>query len=108
MSQSAPAGAQLDRITAFFGSYTGEVVFASARGLEKRDLDVTIQKDGGGFSIEWTTVSERATGKAKIKSRFVAFGPPDSTGIRLPADSIDRFGAPVVLNPFKGRPLLPA
>lgn len=108
MSQSEPAGAQSDRISAFFGSYTGEVVFASAHGLEKRDLDVTIQKEGRGFSIAWTTVSQRARGKTKTKSHFVAFGPPDNTGIRLPAGSIDRFGAPVVLDPLKGRPLLSA
>ena len=49
MSQSAPAGAQSDWISDFFGSYTGKVVFASARGLEKRDLNVTIQKEGRGF-----------------------------------------------------------
>ena len=108
MSQSALAGARSDRINAFFGSYTGEVVFASTRGLEKRDLKVTIQREGRGFSIEWTTISQRATGKLKTKSHFVAFGPPDSTGIRLPVGSIDRFGAAVALDPLKGHPLLSA
>jgi len=104
--QPVAAPAQSGGITPFLGSYTGQIVFTSARGLEKRDLDVTIQREGRGFSVEWTTISQRATGKTKTKSHFVAFGPADRTGVHLPAGSIDRFGAKVAIDPLKGRPQL--
>ncbi len=106
MVNAASSLAQSKGVSAFLGSYTGQIVFTSARGLEKRDLDVTIQREGRGFSVEWTTVSQLASGKTKSKSYFVAFGPADRTGVHLPIGSIDRFGAKVAVDPLKGRPQL--
>lgn len=98
------AAAQDNRIAPFLGQFVGQIVFGTDRGLEKRELDVTIRREGAGFSVEWSTIAQKAGGKIKTRTHFVAFGKPDRRGIYLPTGKVDRFGANVVVDPLKGGP----
>jgi len=100
------AGAQDARIAPFLGTYVGEVVFATDQGLEKRELDVRIQAEGDGFSVQWSTVRQKIGGKVKKSTHFVAFGNPDRNGVFLPKGSIERFGEKIAIDPLQGRPQL--
>ena len=100
------AGAQDARIAPFLGTYVGEVVFATDQGLEKRELDVRIQAEGDGFSVQWSTVRQKIGGKVKKSTHFVAFGNPDRNGVFLPKGSIERFGEKIAIHPLQGRPQL--
>ncbi len=97
------ADAQDARIAPFLGTYVGEVVFATDQGLEKRELDVRIQPEADGFSIQWSTVRQKIGGKVKKSTHFVAFGNPDRNGVFLSQGSIERFGEKIAIDPLKGR-----
>ncbi|MCH7744724.1 MAG: hypothetical protein IIC84_01455 [Chloroflexi bacterium] len=52
-------------LDAFFGSFDGQTVFATDTGLNKRDVNVVIRPRGKGFSLAWTTITQKTTGKIK-------------------------------------------
>ena len=97
-AQSTPA------IQPFLGVYAGQTVFASDAGYSKRDMNVMIEREGQGFLLEWTTVTQKANGKDKTKTHTVAFQPSGRPGIYQPVGKIDRFGNKVPLEPLKGDP----
>ena len=84
----------------FIGQYTGQTVFASDKGLTLRDLDVVITRDGPGFAVGWTTVTQKPSGKVTRKKYITAFRPTDKTGVYLPADQVRG----IKLDPLKGEP----
>jgi hypothetical protein len=93
----------------FVGEYEGQVVFTTAAGLSKRDLLVVVRREGDGFSLEWTTETQRPDGRIKSDRYFVAFKPATGKpGFYIPTDKIDRLGARVPLNPIEGDPQLVA
>jgi hypothetical protein len=93
----------------FVGDYTGQVVIGTANGLEKRDLDVSVRRETEGFSLEWSTETQRPDGRIKSDRYFVAFKPiANRPGHYLPTDRIDRFGKRFPINPLDGDPQLTA
>jgi hypothetical protein len=107
----APAAAQtrLGDYSPFVGEYVGQVVITTPTGLSKRDLIVVVRRESEGFSLEWTTESQRPDGRIKSDRYFVAFKPAaGKPGYYLPTDKIDRLGARVPLNPLEGDPQLVA
>ncbi len=88
----------------FIGEFTGQVVYAVPAGLAKRDLEVTIRRERGGFSLKWTTISRRASGKLKRAEHFVAFAPAKRPGFYAATDRIDRPGARIPIDPLAGDP----
>jgi hypothetical protein len=91
-------------IKAFYGTFVGQTVFESDKGLTKRDLNVTIAPNDGGFSIRWTTITQRPDGSFKRKQHTVAFRPTRRKGIYSSAMQVNKFGAEVPLDPMSGDP----
>ena len=93
----------------FVGDYTGQVVIGTANELEKRDLDVSVRRETEGFSLEWSTETQRPDGRIKSDRYFVAFKPVATRpGHYIPTDKIDRFGKRFPINPLEGDPQLTA
>jgi len=69
-------------ITAFVGTFAGTGVAETFDNIyapeSVRDLDVTIARAEGGFSVTWTTVVRSAGGKVKRKTETLDF---TSTGV---------------------------
>ena len=93
----------------FVGDYTGQVVITTPTGLARRDLDVIVRRESEGFSLEWSTETQRPDGRIKSDRYFVAFKPAaNRPGYHLPTDKIDRFGKRIPINPIEGDPQLVA
>ncbi len=95
----APAAAKNLKLDAFFGTFKGSGVAENKDslyfGVTVRDLDVTIQKAGEGFNIEWTTVIRRGGNPSKPnvrrKTQRMMFVPTQSAGVyksTTPADPL--------------------
>lgn len=87
------------KLDAFFGTFKGSGVAENKDslyfGVTVRDLDVTIQKAGQGFDIEWTTVIRRGGNPNKPnvrrKTQKMMFVPAQSAGVyksTSPADPL--------------------
>jgi hypothetical protein len=70
---AAPAFAQNDDFTPFLGSYTGHVVIDGSKGPETRNLIVLIEREGEGFAVRWSTITEKPSGDSKEDSYFATF-----------------------------------
>ena len=68
----------------FIGEFTGQVVYAGPAGLAKRDLEVSIRRERGGFSLIWTTISRRASGKLKRPNISLPSRPPSGLDFTPP------------------------
>ena len=82
--------AQANDIAKFFGHFKGSGISENADSIyfavSVRDLDVVITPvDGGGFSIDWTTVTREGgdpdNPKVKKKQTTIAFHPTDRPGV---------------------------
>ena len=93
--------ADIDR---FLGTYTGEAEFVFDGKPEHRDMSVTIESAGKGFSVTWTSVSTRSDGRKKTKTYTVEFRPSDRPHIFGAATKMNVFGKKVPLNPLAGEP----
>lgn len=84
----AGASAKDLNLAAFFGTFKGSGVSENRDslyfGTTIRDLDVTIQPAGKGFTIEWTTVIRRGgdpkNPKVRQKAQTMAFQPASKGG----------------------------
>ena len=92
----------------FVGDYSGQVVIETPTGLAKRDLDVIVRREKDGFSLEWSTETQRPDGRIKSDRYFVAFKPAARQGYYAPTDKIDRFGKRIPIDPIAGDPQLMA
>ena len=81
---AAPGALAADiKLAGFFGTFKGNGVSENRDslyfGVTVRDLDVTIEPAGKGFSIEWTTVIRRGgdpkNPKVRSKTQRMAFQP---------------------------------
>lgn len=90
-------------IQPFIGDYTGHSI-ASESELDKRDLGVSIKKKKKGFSVTWTTITQRASGKTKKKTYSIDFQSTKRDSIYASAMKTDVFGGRVPLDPIKGDP----
>ena len=85
-----PAAAKGDLpLQTFFGVFQGSGIAISQDAIyapeTARDMDVTIQQAGDGFTVDWTTVSRSAAGEIKRKSESLTFR-PDANGSRYITD----------------------
>jgi hypothetical protein len=102
---AAPVQAQDKPFSAFFGEYEGSSISSTEQGLSKRDLSVSIQPKGNGFTLKWTTITHKADGKAKRKSYSIDFRPSGRANIFASAMRRNKFGASIPLRSAEGRAL---
>lgn len=94
-------------VSAFVGDYVGEAMVVSVDGTEAhRDMSVQIRETKKGFSVAWTTITHKPTGKTKEKSYLIEFVPTDRHGIYSAAMRRNVFGHEVQLDPMKGEPFV--
>ena len=93
-----------DAIEAFYGTYVGQAVLEKNGEVSKRDLNVVIKPFRKGFTVEWTTVSQKKGGETKRASYNINFRPTKRDGIYESAMKINKFGKGVPLDPIKGDP----
>ena len=89
---------------AFFGEYEGEAVTDYDGELSKRDLRVKISPTESGFTVNWVSVTKRASGKLKRKEYTIDFYPTRRNNIYRSGERKDMFGNAVPLDPMKGDP----
>lgn len=90
----------LDR---FFGEFVGRTISERDRGLDERDLSITIAPgEKNGFSLAWTTTISRADGTTSRKSYQIKFQPSERENIYSAGMQRNYFGGWVPLDPMKG------
>ena len=98
---SAPAQASFER---FVGNYEGKAVVGGSGEIQARDISVTIRNKGNGFTLAWTAVMHKASGKTKRKEFEINFLPSKRDGLYRSAMRKNLFGQPVPMDPMKGDP----
>jgi len=100
----AGAAAADQAIENFYGEYTGRTLFAGAKEIKARDINVKIKEIRRGFNISWSTVTVRKGAKAKRKSYSIDFRKTKRGGIFQSAMRKDVFGNRAPNDPMKGDP----
>ncbi|MBY5932646.1 hypothetical protein KUV51_06515 [Tateyamaria omphalii] len=101
----ALAGAARADIAPFVGSYTGSAEVVQVDGTTvPRDMSVEISQSRYGFTVTWTSVTYRASGKVSEKSYTVDFVPSGRGQVYAAAQKKNVFGHEVQLDPMKGEP----
>jgi hypothetical protein len=90
--------------SAFFGTFQGMSIGENAEGLAPRDLQVTIEPLGQGFTITWETVSRGTGTSSSAKVYAIDFEPTPRAGIFTSKVRLDKFGNRVPLDPMRGEP----
>ena len=89
----------------FFGRYSGSAELETAEGGSvPRDMSVAIERAGDGFSVSWSSTSQRADGVQRRKSYTIPFQPTERPGVYAAAMERNVFGHAVQLDPMKGEP----
>ena len=96
--------AAADPIEAFYGHYTGEADEMIKGETAKRNLDVLIGPYKKGFTVEWTTMIHRASGKTKTANFSINFKRMSKKGLYRSAMRVNAFGQEVPLDPLDGNP----
>ncbi len=104
MAVAATAPAAPSEIEAFFGEYEGEAVADHDGELRKRDLRVKISPRENGFTVDWISVTKKASGKLKRKEYSIDFYPTRRNNIYRSGERMDMFGNAVPLDPLRGDP----
>ena len=89
----------------FYGQYSGsaELVMSDGRTVQ-RDMSVRIEPAEDGFSVLWSSTSQRADGTQRTKTYDVEFRPGERPGLYAAAMERNVFGHEVQLDPMKGEP----
>lgn len=92
-------------IDPFVGTYVGTAVVETEKTFSKRDLNIIIKKDDGGFTVDWTTVipKDNKSVRRQFKIRFL---PTQRKDVFRAAMRTNVFGAAVPLDPLKGDPYM--
>lgn len=85
-------------IEAFYGTYEGQAFSKTKSEPGARDVSVSIQPHGSGFTVKWST--EKVDGDRKSYS--IDFEPTKRPGIFGSAMRRNKFGDSVPLDPLKG------
>lgn len=88
----------------FFGQFAGEATEMIEGESARRNLDVMIQAYKKGFTVEWTTVIHRASGKTKHANFSINFKRMSKSGLYRSAMRVNAFGQEVPLDPLDGSP----
>ena len=92
-------------ILPFVGSYTGNAEVTQVDGTKiPRDMSVTIKETKQGFTVTWTSVTYKASGKISEKSYSIDFVPSGRGNVYAAAQKKNVFGHEVQLDPMKGEP----
>ncbi|KIC49260.1 hypothetical protein RA29_14535 [Tateyamaria sp. ANG-S1] len=92
-------------IAPFVGSYSGSADVVQVDGTSvPRDMSVEISETRAGFTVTWTSVTHRDTGKVSEKSYTVDFVPSGRGQVYAAAQRKNVFGHEVQLDPMKGEP----
>ncbi|MFY0309396.1 hypothetical protein ACFMBG_05810 [Leisingera sp. D0M16] len=101
-----PQWARAD-ISRFTGEYAGSVDIIKEDGdTDPRDMSVVIRKMKKGFTIKWTSTTEKDDGRRKSKTYEIEFLPSGRNGVFSAAMTRNVFGHSVPLNPMKGEPFV--
>lgn len=91
-------------IEAFYGHYVGEAEELVKGETAKRNLDVIISPYKKGFTVEWTTVIHRASGKTKHANFSINFKQMGKKPLYRSAMRVNAFGQEIPLDPLDGDP----
>lgn len=91
-------------ITAFFGDYVGQTISVVGGEIKKRDLSVSIKPNDTGFTVDWTAITQKSSGKIKRKQYSIDFQPTRRKNIFSSAMQTNMFGHRQALDPLKGDP----
>ena len=92
-------------IAPFVGSYTGNAEVTQIDGTKiPRDMSVMISETKQGFTVTWTSITYKATGKVSEKSYTIDFVPSGRGNVYAAAQKKNVFGHEVQLDPMKGEP----
>lgn len=89
---------------AFYGQFTGAAEERIKGEIAKRNLDVLISPYKKGFTVEWTTVIHRKSGKTKHANFSINFRKMGKDGLYRSAMRVNAFGQEVPLDPLDGHP----
>lgn len=92
--------------TAFFGNYTGKTDSTVKGDKSSRMVDLSIVEFKKGFQVNWTTTTQKASGKSKKKSYSINFIPTHREKIYSSAMKTNLFGGQIALDPLKGDPYM--
>lgn len=99
------AGQARADIAPFIGSYVGNAQVTQADGTRiPRDMSVVISETKQGFTVKWTSITYRASGKISEKSYSIDFVPSGRGNVYAAAQKKNVFGHEVQLDPMKGEP----
>ena len=98
---TATSAADFER---FIGRYSGSAQIESEDQTSRRDMSVTIEAAGGGFRVNWKSISRKPDGRIKEKEYSIGFLPTRRDGIYSSTMGVNLFGNPVPLDPMKGDP----
>ena len=105
IAMMAMGGAVRADIAPFVGSYSGSADVVQVDGTSvPRDMSVEVKETRNGFTVTWTSVTYRASGKVSEKSYTVDFVPSGRGQVYAAAQKKNVFGHEVQLDPMKGEP----
>ncbi|MFQ5545242.1 MAG: hypothetical protein ACE5FE_04600 [Acidiferrobacterales bacterium] len=91
-------------IETFFGDYVGQTISVVGGEMKKRDLSVSIKPNDTAFTIDWTAITQKSSGKIKRKHYSIDFHPTKRKNIFSSAMQTNMFGHRQALDPLKGDP----
>lgn len=95
--------ADIDR---FVGSFLGQAGITLEGEAQPRDLSTTIEPNGDGFNLRWTSVTYKADGNTRTKTYTIEFVPSQRDNIYGSAMKTNIFGKQVPLDPLQGEPFV--
>ncbi|KIC21253.1 hypothetical protein [Leisingera sp. ANG-Vp] len=94
-------------VSRFAGDYSGSVDVVKADGdTDPRDMSVVIREMKKGFTLKWTSTTEKDDGRRKTKTYEIEFVSSGSDGVYSAAMTRNVFGHAVPLNPMEGEPFV--
>lgn len=94
-------------ISRFTGRYYGSVEIVKTDGdTDPRDMNVEIREMRKGFTLKWTSTTEKDDGRRKTKAYEIEFLPSGRDGVFSAAMTRNVFGHSVPLNPMEGEPFV--
>lgn len=91
-------------IEAFFGDYVGHSISAVGGEMKKRDLSVSIKPNDTAFTVDWTVITQKPSGKIKRKQYSIDFQSTKRRHIFSSSMQTNMFGNRQALDPLKGDP----
>ena len=104
LSDRSPAWARDMPIETFFGHYAGQTISIVGGEVKERDLSVSIKGNDTAFTVDWTAIIRKSSGKIKRTQYSIEFHPTKRKNIFSSAMKTNMFGHRQALDPLKGDP----